>query len=75
MFMSYEMALLSNFKPGYVDLHYNDMHCLQGALKIILNHPIVPRELEKIELINPLCRLYSVLHRIYSNQPMLNEDV
>lgn len=68
--MSHEMSSLSVLTSGYVDLYYNDMHCLQVSLKMMhLHQP--SKQLPLLPLPpNPLCKVYSTLYKIWSKQPL-----
>lgn len=69
-FMSHEMCSLSVITPGYADLYYNDMHCLQLSLKIMqLQQPAKQLPMVSVPP-NPLCKVYLTLYKIWSKQPI-----
>lgn len=75
-FMSHEMALISQVTPGEADLYYNDMHCLQISLKMMeLQYSVpLPKLATTPEAINPLCRVFSTIYRIFTDQPIPDID-
>lgn len=68
-FMSHEMALLSVVTPGYADLYYNDMHCLQVSLTLMERKQPEPRPEVSLPN-NPLCKVFTTLYKIWLKQPL-----
>lgn len=68
--MSHEMSSLSVITPGFVDLYYNDIHCLQITLKMMQLYQPISVELPHVLHNNPLCQVFLTLFQIWSKQPI-----